>query len=53
MSDEIPIVVTVATEGIVDEAVVRRLIRTVGAECGNVYGKNRKQAVRLRLSDIL
>ncbi len=40
------IVVTGATEGIVDEAVVRRLIREVGADPGPVHGKGGKRRLR-------
>ena len=36
-------VISIAVEGIVDEAVVRRLLEHVGAELGRVYGKNGKQ----------
>lgn len=41
-----PIVITSAVEGIVDEAVIRRLIRDVGGEPGTVYGKNGKSQLR-------
>jgi hypothetical protein len=37
--------VTAAVEGIVDEAVVRRLLEHVGAKLGRVYGKNGKQSL--------
>lgn len=46
MAAETPVVVTGATEGIVDEAVVRRLVREVGAEPGPVHGKNGKPHLR-------
>ena len=36
-------VISIAVEGIVDEAVVRRLLEHVGAKLGRVYGKNGKQ----------
>lgn len=42
MTIHVPVVVTCATEGIVDEAVVRRLIRDAGAEPGPAHGKNGK-----------
>jgi hypothetical protein len=38
----IAVVIYGAVEGLVDEAVVRRLIRHVGAEPGPIYGKNGK-----------
>jgi hypothetical protein len=37
-----PVVISAAVEGIVDEAVVRRLIEHVGARPGTVYGKGGK-----------
>jgi hypothetical protein len=46
MAEATAIVVTAATEGIVDEAVVCRLIREVGAEPGPVHGKNGKRLLR-------
>lgn len=49
MDENSPIVVTAATEGIIDEAVVCRLIREVGAEPGTVYGKNGKPQLRQRI----
>lgn len=47
MSGEI--VITAAVEGIVDEAVVRRLIRHVGAAPGDIHGKNGKSSLRQRI----
>jgi hypothetical protein len=41
--NEVSEVISVAVEGIVDEAVARRLLEHVGAELGRVYGKNGKQ----------
>lgn len=38
-----------AVEGIVDEAVFRRLVRAVRAEPGPVYGRNGKQSLLARL----
>lgn len=43
------VVITAAVEGTVDEAVVRRLVRHVGAIPGDVYGKNGKESVRRRI----
>ncbi|MBI3948994.1 MAG: hypothetical protein HY314_00855 [Acidobacteria bacterium] len=42
----IAVVISSAVEGLVDEAVVRRLIRHVGAEPGPIYGKNGKVYLR-------
>lgn len=50
MADLDAIVVSGATEGIVDESVVRRLIRELGAEPGPVHGKNGKQHLRERIT---
>lgn len=44
-----PITISAAVEGITDEAVVRRLIRHVGAEPGTVYGKKGKHHLRERI----
>jgi ribosomal protein L25 (general stress protein Ctc) len=41
-----PPVIAAAVEGIVDEAVARRLIREAGGIPGPVYGKNGKQHLR-------
>ncbi|MBX3024647.1 hypothetical protein KF840_07030 [bacterium] len=45
-----PVVISAAVEGIVDEAVVRRLIASVGGQAGPVYGKNGKSALRTQLN---
>jgi len=45
----VDVVVSAAVEGIVDEAVVRRLIEHAGAIPGEVYGKNGKQSLRRRI----
>lgn len=42
-------VISGVVEGIVDEAVFRRLVKTVRAEPGPVYGKNGKQQLLARL----
>ena len=39
-----------AVEGLVDEAVVRKLVALAGGRTGEVYGRNGKQALRLRIS---
>ena len=44
------IVISIAVEGDVDEAVVRRLIAHVGGQIGNVYGKNGKPDLRRKIS---
>lgn len=45
----VDIVIAAAVEGIVDEAVVRRLIKHAGATPGEVYGKNGKQSLRRKI----
>lgn len=44
-----PAVLTAAVEGLVDEAVVRRLILHVGGEAGTVYGRAGKARLRQRI----
>ncbi len=44
------VTVSAAVEGILDEAVVRRLIRHVGHAPGDVYGKNGKPFLRTRIA---
>lgn len=44
-----PLVISGAVEGIVDEAVFRRIVRAARAEPGVVYGKNGKQQLLQRL----
>ena len=44
------IVVSIAVEGIVDEAVARRLVAETSASPGRVYGKNGKAKLRERLN---
>jgi len=44
-----PVLVSAAVEGLVDEAVVQRLIDHVGGVPGPVYGKNGKTALRSRV----
>jgi hypothetical protein len=43
------VVVSGAVEGIVDEAVLRRLISDAGAFVGEIYGKGGKQPLRARM----
>jgi hypothetical protein len=43
-------VISAAVEGIVDEAVVRRLIAHAGAEPGDVHGKNGKSYLRRKIN---
>jgi hypothetical protein len=45
-----PVVVSVAVEGDVDEAVARRLVAAAGAELGPVYGKTGKAALRAKIN---
>lgn len=42
-------VISAAVEGIVDESVIRRLVSHAGATPGNIYGKNGKQEIHLRI----
>ncbi len=44
-----PVVVSAAVEGIVDEAVVRKLILSAGGHPGTVYGKNGKASLRRQI----
>jgi hypothetical protein len=44
------VTISVAVEGITDEAVVRRLILHVGAQPGTVYGKEGKQRLRTQIT---
>ncbi len=44
-----PAIISAAVEGDVDEAVVEKLIRSVGAEPGRVYGKQGKAALRKKI----
>lgn len=44
-----PATVTAAVEGIVDEAVVRKLIAHAGGVPGTVYGKNGKSLLRKKI----
>lgn len=45
-----PVIVSAAVEGMVDEAVVHRLIAYTGGQSGPVYGKNGKHALRTRIN---
>lgn len=45
------IVISAAVEGIVDEAVVRKLIAHTGATPGAVYGKEGKASLRKKIAD--
>lgn len=44
-----PLVITAAVEGIVDEAVVQRVIEHIGAEIGPVNGRRGKDHLRKSL----
>ena len=50
MAHPTTVVMSAATERIVDEAVVRRMILEVGAQPGPVYGKNGKRRLRERIT---
>ena len=50
MADPTTVVVSAATEGSVDEAVVRRMILEVGGQPGPVYGNNGKRHLRERIT---
>ncbi len=43
------VIITAAVEGIVDEAVARRLIVHVGGSVGSVYGKSGKTDLRKKI----
>jgi hypothetical protein len=45
-----PVTISAAVEGLVDEAVVRRLIACAGGHPGPVYGKNGKLALRQKIN---
>ncbi len=45
-----PIVISSAVEGVVDEAVVKRLIIDAGGEIGPIYGKKGKSLVKQRIN---
>lgn len=44
------VIISAAVEGVVDEAVVRRLIVHAGGTAGAVYGKNGKNALREKIN---
>ena len=45
-----PIIISSAVEGIVDEAVVKRLIVEAGGEIGSIYGKRGKPLLKQRIN---
>jgi hypothetical protein len=45
-----PLVVSGAVEGVVDEAVLRRLVELAGAKLGPVYGKNGKKHLQQKIN---
>lgn len=45
-----PVIISSAVEGLVDEAVVKRLIFEAGGEAGPVFGKNGKAHLRQRIN---
>jgi len=49
MTSQEAVVISGAVEGLVDEAVLRRLVQHVGATPGPVYGKTGKRALQQRL----
>jgi hypothetical protein len=44
-----PVIIHGAVEGMIDEAVLRRLVKEIGAMAGPVYGKNGKSFLLERL----
>jgi hypothetical protein len=50
MSAEVPVFINAAVEGIVDEAVVKRLIKFVGGTPSGVFGKNGKSQLRMKIN---
>lgn len=50
MAEPNPVVISGAVEGIVDEAVLRRLVQHVQGTLGAVHGKNGKKHLRQRLT---
>jgi len=50
MSAVTPIVISSAVEGVVDEAVVKRLIVEAGGEIGPIYGKRGKSLLKQRVN---
>ena len=50
MSAVTPIVISSAVEGVVDEAVVKRLIIDAGGEIGPIYGKKGKSLLKQRIN---
>ena len=49
MPAQTPVVISSAVEGLVDEAVVKRLIAEIGGKAGPVFGKNGKPHLRQRI----
>jgi hypothetical protein len=45
-----PVIVTAAVEGSIDEAALRKIVRTVGSDLGDVYGRNGKQFILKRIA---
>ena len=45
-----PVIISAAVEGIVDDAVVRKLITYAGGQPGAVYGRNGKPALRQKIN---
>ena len=45
----VPVSISAAVEGAVDEAVVRRLVAHAGGQSGAIYGKNGKPALRSKI----
>jgi hypothetical protein len=50
MPAQMPIVISSAVEGLVDEAVVKRLIAEAGGKAGPVFGKNGKPHLKQRIN---
>jgi hypothetical protein len=45
----VPVTISAAVEGDVDEAVVRKLVQLAGGQMGTVYGKTGESALRARI----
>ena len=52
-TDAMPVVISAAVEGDVDEAVAHKLVRHVGGRLGTVYGKTWRPDVAARHADSL
>ena len=51
MAGWVPVFITAAVEGNVDEAVIKRIIEHVRATPGPIYGRNGKNFIRQRIAN--